>query len=304
MSRKNALDEALDQPGYPRMAPHEFYLPNAKEWFGICGLLAKRRIAEVETFESVCKEISLDQDAAKRILDLISAGATTKIRKHYVNAAGGLVPPLPVRDDVWLDAIAVGRAISESAKRDTSKVRHVLSVFAMAANLDRQIVLTVGNEAHIHFAKILKVFVQELKIHDLGIGLVAFKNGKDMHANLRDLCEQLGLEPENTSMRTEKARNSGADSPARQAGIEVLRVARASAVTDQAFFSAMILGAAVQVWRFAPPSAATPATETSVRPVSSRVKPIDATLKLPPASASPGTDQDALRESLQRGDPG
>jgi hypothetical protein len=105
-------------------------------------------------------------------------------------------------------------------------------------------------------------------------------------------------------MRTEKARNFKADSPTRQAGLEVLRVARASAVTDQAFFSAMILGATVQVWRFALSAVAPPATETSDRPIPSRLKPIDPNVEVAACLASPGTDQDALRESLQRGGPG
>lgn len=304
MSRKNALDGALNRHGYRRMAPHKFDLPDAREWFDLCGLLTQRRVAEVETLETVCKDIQIKRDVAQYILRFVSAWKTTRIGKHYVSAAGGLIPPLPLRDDVWLDAIAVGRAIFRLAKRDIGTVRHVLSVFAMAANLDRQIVLTVAKEAHLHFARILIAFVKELEIDDHEIGLVAFENDKGMHADLQDLSGQLGLDPNTTSMRTENARNFKAASPARQAGLEVLRVARASAVTDQAFFSAMILGAAVQVWRFALPAASTPATETSDQPIPGRPKPTDPTLKLPPACASPGTDQDALRESLQRGGPG
>jgi hypothetical protein len=304
MSRKNALDEALDQPGYPRMSPHEFDLPEAWEWFSICGLLAKRRVAEVEALDSVCKDISLNPDIAQGILDLIAAQETTKIGKHYVSTAGGLTPPLLVRDKVWLDAIEVGRAIFRLAKYDASTVRHILSVFAMAANSDRQIIITVGSEMHLRFARFLIAFVKKLAINDLRIGLVGYKNEIGVHADLDDLCVQLGLDPKSTPMRAENARNTQADSPVRQAGLEVLRITRASAVTDQAFFSAMILGAVVEVWRFALPAEASSTAETSDQRISSGPKPNDPKLKLPPVSARPSTDRATPRESFQRDGPG
>ncbi len=94
MSRKNALDEALDQPGYPRMAPHEFDLPEAKEWFGYCGLLTKRRVAEVEKLDSVCKDILLDPNVAQGILHLIlrrqpqkSGSTTSTLLRSYTSFA-------------------------------------------------------------------------------------------------------------------------------------------------------------------------------------------------------------------------
>jgi hypothetical protein len=304
MSRRNALDVALDQPGYLRMAPHDFKIPEASGWFELCGLLAKRRLAEVETLDSICRDISLQPVVAQNILDLISAHATTRIGKHYVETAGGLMPPLPLRDAVWLDANEIGRAIYQSAQHQTHVARHALSIFAAAASLDRQIVITVGSEKHLRFARFLISFVKKLAINGLGIGLVAYKNEIGMHADLEDLCRVLRLDPKTTPTRTENARNFKAVSPARQAGLEVLRITRASAVTDQAFFSAMILGAAVEMWRFALPAAAMSATETSDQPISSRPKPTDPTLKLPPAYARPSIDRDALRESLQRGDPG
>jgi hypothetical protein len=305
MSRINALNGALNRHGYPKLVPHKFDLANGSEWFTLCGQLVKRRVAEVERLGSVCADILVNPDLALYILRFVAAYKTTRIGKHYITGAGDLIPPLPARDDVWLDAIAVGREIFRLAKRDAGTVRHVLSVFAMAANLDRQIVLTVDEESHLHFARILISFVQDdLEIDDLQIGLVAFRNKAGVHADLHGLCGQLGLDPKCTPLRIESARNLKADSPTKQAGLEVLRDGRASAVTDQAFFSAMILGAAVQVWRFALPATAAAATRPSVQPVASCPRPTDPTSKLPPATARPGTDQDELLESVQRGSPG
>ncbi len=317
MSRKNALSGALDRAGYRRMASHQYALPNPFEWFALCAQLLKRRVAEVERLGTVCRDILVDRDVALYILHLVSAWKTTRIGKHYVCVAGGLIPPLPASDDIWLNAIAVGRAIFPMAKRDPATVRHVLSVYAMASNLDRQIVLTVGDKAHLHFAKIMIAFVKDLKIGGLKVGLVAFRNKAGVHADLHGLCGQLGLDPEHTPMRIENARNLDADSPTKQAGLEVLRVARASAVTDQAFFCAMIMGAAVQVWRFALPAtsaaatgpsaiAATAAAPTApaIQPVISYARPIDPTTKLPPATSRPGADHDELSEPVQRGSPG
>lgn len=210
-----------------------------------------------------------------------------------------------MRGAVWLDAIAIGRAILRSAKRDISTVRHVLSVFATTATLDRQIVLTVDTEKHLHFAGILIAFVRELEIDDLEIGLVAYKNNKGVHADLDDLCRRLELAPNSTPTRAEMARNAHADSPARQAGLEVLRVTRASAVTDQAFFFAMILGAAVEVSRFALPAASLSTAATYGQDISNPPRPLDPDpmSKMPPASAPGRVDQDVPRESVQRGGP-
>src|ERR1035438_5793041 len=127
MSRRNALDVALDQPGYPRMAPHKFDLFEASEWFALCGQLTKRRVYEIEKLDSICDDISLRPDVAQDILGLISAQKDTKIGKHFVSAAGGLIPPLPVRDAVWLNANEVGRAIFKLARHKKHVVRHALS---------------------------------------------------------------------------------------------------------------------------------------------------------------------------------
>lgn len=85
------------------MAPHKFDLPDAHEWFNLCGLLTKRRVAEVETLESVCEGLGVAPVVAQYILNLISGHSVTEIGKHFVNSVGG--PPISAK--IIIDRVVI-----------------------------------------------------------------------------------------------------------------------------------------------------------------------------------------------------
>jgi hypothetical protein len=109
-------------------------------------------------------------------------------------------------------------------------------------------------------------FVRDLDIDDLDIRLVGYKDKEGHHADFHAVSGQLHL-ANDTPMRTENARNVDAGSPVRQAGIEVVRSKAGKLVPDQAFYSALILGAAVETWRFG--LLAPPATNSGLQTASS-----------------------------------
>ena len=224
--------------------------------------------------------------------------------KHYVQSISGCpFPPLPSRESAWLNAIEIGRAMYRVAQHQRHIVRYILSLFAVAVNSDRQVVLSVASASHAQVARGFIRFVSSLGIRGLEIGLVAYRNRKGDSADLDALRACLGL-PDGTQMRTEQARNANADSPARQAGLEVVRTTSKGRTPDQAFLSAMILGAAVEMWRFGSPVAPTPAAVTSGQQTSTPSDPLDLDprSKLQPAYETMGIAE-SHRESILNGDP-
>lgn len=299
MSRRSALDIALDHPGYPRLAPHRYALSDPGEWFGACGQLLIRRLDQSGKLEDICKDLEISVAFATDIMDLVAAQAKAIGRHFATSASGDRIPPLPVRRSTWLNANDVGRAIYRMAKRRVYVVRQILSVYATAVSSDRQLVLSVTSTRHLHVGRLFTAFVRGLKIADLQIGLVAYKDRHGVHADLDALAGQLGLSP-NSPKRLENARNLDADSPTRQAGIEVVRIVDSASVVDQAFFSAMVLGAAVEAWRFALPPASAPTAANSNQQIAYPAKAVDPESKMPPASAIEGIEETQGETILHR----
>ena len=299
MSRRSALDIALDHPGYPRLAPHRYALSDPGEWFGACGQLLIRRLDQNDKLEGVCKDLEISLAFATDIMDFVTAQAKAKVGKHFVaSTSGDRIPPLPVRESTWRNANDIGSAIYRMAKRRVYVVRQILSVYATAVNSDQQLVLSVTSTRHLHVARVFAAFVKGLKIADLQIGLVAYENSRDAHADLNALSIQLKLD-QDTPKRVEKARNQHADSPARQAGIEVVRTAPSGSVVDLAFFCAMILGAAVEAWRFTLPPASAPTAANPDQQVADHAEGVDPESKMPPASAIAGIEKTQGKTILQ-----
>lgn len=291
MSRRSALDIALDHPGYPRLVPHMYGLSNPVDWFDRCGLLLRRTLIQSDRPEDVCADLGLTAEFAAYLLDLVTQQATARVGKHFGKSIGGdPMPPLPERECPWLKANDIGRAIYTMAQRRVYTVRKILSVFAAAASSDKQLVICTMSPRHLHVARVFKTFVEDLEIHDLRIGLVAYENIHGVHADLNELGIKLGLH-EDTPKRVEMARNSRAGSPTRQAGIEVVRVVASRSVVDQAFFAAMILGAAVEAWRFILPTQTSPPAGVSDQQLTDPMNAVDTVLTIPPASADESIEE-------------
>jgi hypothetical protein len=290
MSRRTALDIALDHPGYPRLVPHEYALATPEEWFDRCGLLLKQHVVESDKLGVVCADLGLTQEFGTYMVDLVTRQGATRVGKHFGRSiSGDPIPPLQMRESAWLNANDIGRAIYRMAKRRVYVVRQILSVYAIGVNSDQQLVLSVTSTRHLQVARVFTAFVRGLKIADLQIGLVAYENSRGAHADLNALSIQLKLD-QDTPKRVEKARNQHSDSPARQAGIEVVRMVGSDSVADQAFFSAMVLSATVEAWRFTLPPAYAPPAGASGQHVPNPAKTIAPESKMPPVSAIDGIE--------------
>ena len=291
MSRRSALDIALDHPGYPRLVPHKYALATPEEWFDGCGLLLRRHVVQSDKLDDVCADLGLTPEFGAYMVGFVTRQGATRVGKHFGRSiSGDPIPPLPVRESIWLNANDIGRAIYKTAQRRIYVVREIVSVFAAAASSDKQLVLSITSRRHLHFARVFRAFVRGLKIADLQIGLVAYKDKHGVHADLDALAGQLGLS-QDSPKRLENARNLVADSPTRQAGIEVVRIVGSASVVDQAFFSSMVLGAAVEPWRFTLPVASAPTAGASDQQVPNPAKTIDPESKMPPASAIEGIEE-------------
>lgn len=118
MSRRSALDKALDHPGYPRPVPHKYALATPDEWFDRCGLLLRRHVVQSEKLGDVCADLGLTLDFGAYMVDFVKSQGVTGVGKHFGKSiSGDLIPPLPVRESIWLNANDVGRAIYRMAKR-------------------------------------------------------------------------------------------------------------------------------------------------------------------------------------------
>ncbi len=253
MSRKSKLDAALEGSAYPPMVPHQYLLDQPEDWESTCSLLCQRHLHAQERLSDVCRDLGLDRATARHLVALIRAHECGRIGQSYVKSkiTRQRIPPL-IRDfKAKIRANEIGHAILVVARQDAPLVRHVISTYAAAVSTDRQIVLTPTTATHMAYARALVEFVHGLRVEGLGFRLVAYENAKGEHADLDAFGMALGLDEE-IPKRVVRARNPDADSPARQVGLEVVRTTSGGDVNvDEAFFAAMILGAAVEAWRFA-----------------------------------------------------
>lgn len=265
MSEKNNLERALENAYHRNLSAHDHVLEEPEEWESTCRQLCNRHLVLREDLDQVCDDLDIPLPTAAYLLGMIDEHASPVIRRqHYVSAptSGDLVPPMLTEDWALVSANKVGRAIYSIACGNPERVRHIVYTYAAAANSDKQIILSPPQmdlcnvssrryEKAVAFAKKLVDFVRELHVEHLRVGLVGYLSGPAGIHRLEAFRDFLGLDKD-TPMRTHKPRNSLAPSSRRQIGLEVARLVEPGKfVVDGAFFGAMVLGAVVEVWRFA-----------------------------------------------------
>ena len=261
MSRRSNLDQALqlqrivaDDP-YWVNAPHDFSLRDNTDWYGLCRTLMQRRFFYGENLSRVLHDLKLEGELAYYMGNrLIEVASEAQIKKHLTKSDRTNQYALkPQRKSaVKLRASLIGRAMYALALRDESIVQRVVANYARAGNTDHQIeMMSMAEHAPVGQAYIK--FVRSLGVSDLDIRLVGYKVADGAKTDKSAWLNALQLSEDDILFRWQQARNTRFNSQALHAGIEVVRTVPSGAHQDGAFAHVMLMGAIMEMWRFAAP---------------------------------------------------
>jgi hypothetical protein len=256
------LDHALEMQSpvpddrYWANVPHEFRLRNHTDWYRLCDALMQRRFYCGENLSRVLHDLHLEGALAHYMGERLNEVASEEqIRKHLTESATTKQYALkPLRKStVRLRASRIGSAIHALACLDESLVHRVVSTYARVLNTDHQVEMT-SVDRHAPFAREFIKFTRGLNISDLDIRLVGYVAADGARTDKSAWLDALGLPNEDTFFRWQRARNTQCTSPARHAGIEAIRTGLPSGpYQDGAFAHVMLMGAIMEMWRFAAP---------------------------------------------------
>jgi hypothetical protein len=220
---KSRLDE-FQPPSGPAMALSDKFL-NDSQWFARYGGFMVRHS---HGDEGCADDLEIDEDTAEQIQKHLEALSKTAVADHFVTCSesGKKIPPFP-REDSFLAANAIGRALIEAAEQSPGVVRNAVCAYACGVRRsDKRLVLADPRYAELGRAIIDTVHGMGLKT--LRWRIVGFKSVETDETPqvlpkyvAPEWCERLGIRP-NTRISWVSPKNKKNAANAAQIAVEVV----------------------------------------------------------------------------------
>lgn len=221
---------------------------NDSQWFARYGGFMVRHS---HGDEGCADDLEIDQDTAEQIQKHLEALSKTAVAEHFVTCpeTGKKIPPFP-RENSFLTANAIGRALIEAAEQSPGVVRNAVCAYACGVRRsDKRFVLADPSYAELGRAIIDTVHGMGLKT--LRWRIVGFKSVEtdETHQVLPkyvapEWCERLRIRP-NTRISWVSPKNKKNVANAAQIAVEVVEQRRGLLEISSNFHSVMLVAAVV-----------------------------------------------------------